>query len=130
MARISGVQLPKNKRIVVALTYIHGVGLTTSQDVLQKAKVDEAVRVKDLTEKQVNDIRSAIDNLEQKVEGDLRREVLLNKKRLREIGSRRGDRLSKNLPVRGQRTKSNSRTVRGNKRMTTTSGKSTAPSKT
>ena len=130
MARIAGVQIPKQKRIVVALTYIHGIGRATSEKILKQARVKEEVRVEDLSEDDVSKIRSVIDASEQKVEGDLRREVLLNKKRLREIGARRGLRSLKSLPVRGQRTKSNSRTVRGNRRMTSTSGKKTAPTKT
>ena len=122
MARIAGVTIPNDKRIVIALTYIFGVGDTTSKKVLAQAKVDENIRVKDLTEDQVNAIRVILEKT-YRLEGDLRRLVLTNVKRLKEIGSYRGSRHIKNLPVRGQRTKTNSRTVRGNVRRTMTSGR-------
>lgn len=122
MARIAGVSLPSQKRIVIALQYIYGVGATRAKQVLVKAQVDEDVRVKDLTADQENTIRTIVEK-EYRVEGDLRRDVLSNIKRLKEIGSFRGSRHTKGLPVRGQRTKTNSRTVRGNVRKTAGSGR-------
>lgn len=121
MARIAGVTLPANKRVIVALTYIYGVGLSTAKKVLVTAKVNEDVRVKDLTDEQTNKIRELIEK-GHRVEGDLRREVLGNIKRLKDIGCYRGIRHIKHLPVRGQRTKTNSRSVRGNVRRTMGSG--------
>ena len=103
MARIAGVDIPNDKRVVISLTYIYGIGLTTSKKVLEETGISEDVRVKDLTEEQLNAIRKTIDAI--KVEGDLRREVQLNIKRLMEIGCYRGMRHRKGLPVRGQRTK-------------------------
>ncbi|CAM4165921.1 30S ribosomal protein S13 [Erysipelothrix inopinata] len=114
MARIAGVDIPRNKRVVVSLTYIYGIGLPTSQKVLATTGIDENIRVKDLTEDQVNAIRREIEQI--KVEGDLRREVNLNIKRLMEIGSFRGIRHRRGLPVRGQRTKTNARTRKGPRR--------------
>ena len=122
MARIAGVTLPANKRIVVGLIYIYGVGTSTAIAALKKAKVSVDVRVKDLTEEQVNAIREAVES-GRHLEGDLRREVMSNVKRLKDIGSYRGLRHIKRLPVHGQRTKTNSRTVRGNVRRTMGSGK-------
>ncbi|HXQ96364.1 MAG: 30S ribosomal protein S13 [Candidatus Limnocylindrales bacterium] len=115
MARISGVDLPREKRVEVALTYVYGIGLPTSQIILTQANVNPDTRVRDLTEEQVNRLRDIIDR-RYKVEGDLRREVALNIKRLQEIGSYRGLRHRRNLPVRGQRTKTNARQRRGPKR--------------
>ena len=109
MARIAGVDIPNDKRVVISLTYIYGIGLTTSKKVLEEAGISEDVRVKDLTEEQLNAIRKTIDAI--KVEGDL--EVQLNIKRLMEIGCYRGMRHRKGLPVRGQRTKTNARTRKG-----------------
>ena len=111
MARIAGVDIPNDKRVVISLTYIYGIGLTTSKKVLEEAGISEDVRVKDLTEEQLNAIRKTIDAI--KVEGDLRREVQLNIKRLMEIGCYRGMRHRNGLPVRGQRTKTNARTRKG-----------------
>ena len=111
MARIAGVDIPNNKRVVVSLTYIYGIGNSTAKKVLENAKVSEDIRVKDLSDEQMNAIRKEIDNI--KVEGDLRREVQLNIKRLMEIGCYRGIRHRKGLPVRGQRTKTNARTRKG-----------------
>ncbi len=122
MARIAGVNLPMNKRIVIALTYIYGIGDTTAKDILAKTGVSADVRVKDLTEDQAGKLREVIEK-QMKVEGELRREVLSNIKRLKEIGSYRGMRHIRGLPVRGQRTKTNSRTIRGNVRKTMGSGK-------
>jgi small subunit ribosomal protein S13 len=112
MARIAGVDVPREKRVEVALTYIYGIGLPTSQKVLTAANVNPDTRVRDLTEEQVNRLREIIDR-RHKVEGDLRREVAMNVKRLTEIGSYRGLRHRRNLPVRGQRTKTNARQRRG-----------------
>ncbi len=122
MARIAGINIPLNKRIVIALTYVYGVGPKTSESVLTQAGVDHSIRTKDLTEDQVKSIRDILEK-GRRLEGDLRRDVLSNIKRLKEIGSYRGSRHSKHLPVRGQRTKTNSRTLRGNVRRTTGSGR-------
>lgn len=111
MARIVGVDIPNEKVVVVALTYIYGIGISTSKEILKKAQVPELKRVKGLTEEEITKIRAEIAHL--KVEGDLRREVLLNIKRLQEIGCYRGIRHRKGLPVRGQRTKTNARTRKG-----------------
>jgi len=111
MARIAGVDIPRDKRVVVSLTYIYGIGRTTSEKILAAAGVSEDIRVKDLTEAQLNAIRKQVDEI--KVEGDLRREVQLNIKRLMEIASYRGVRHRRGLPVRGQRTKTNARTRKG-----------------
>jgi small subunit ribosomal protein S13 len=115
MARIAGIDIPREKRIEIALTYIYGIGLPTSQKILVQANVNPDTRVRDLTEEQVNRLREIIDR-RYKVEGDLRREVALNVKRLIEIGSYRGLRHRRNLPVRGQRTKTNARQRRGPKK--------------
>ncbi len=111
MARIAGVDIPNEKRIVISLQYIFGIGLTTSKNILKAAGVSEDVRTKDLTEEQLGRIRTEVANY--KVEGDLRREVALNIKRLMEIGCYRGMRHRKGLPVRGQNTRNNSRTRKG-----------------
>ena len=111
MARIAGVDLPRDKRIVIGLTYIYGIGNSTAQNILADAGVSEDVRVRDLTPDQEEKIRSQVENI--KVEGDLRREVSLNIKRLQEIGSYRGMRHRRGLPVRGQHTKNNARTRKG-----------------
>ena len=115
MARISGVDIPKDKQAIIALTYIYGVGPTTSRSILKKAQVGEEVRMKDLTEEEVTRIRSVIEK-EHEVEGDLRRAVSMNIKRLMDIGSYRGLRHRKGLPVRGQRTHTNARTRKGPKK--------------
>ncbi len=115
MARIAGIDLPKNKRAEIALTYIYGVGKSTSQKVLDQAGIDPNIKVKDLTEEDATRIRVIIEK-DHKVEGDLRREVTQNIKRLQEIGSYRGLRHRRNLPSRGQRTKTNARTNRGARR--------------
>jgi small subunit ribosomal protein S13 len=115
MARISGIDIPREKRVEIALTYIFGIGLPTSQKILAQANVNPDTRVRDLTEDQVNRLREIIDR-RHKVEGDLRREVALNIKRLQEIGSYRGMRHRRNLPARGQRTKTNARQRRGPRR--------------
>ena len=115
MARISGVDLPREKRIEIGLTYIYGIGLSSSQKILAKAGVNPDVRVKDLTDEQEQAIRNAMDGYV--VEGDLRREVALNIKRLTEINCFRGTRHRKGLPVRGQRTKTNARTRKGPRKL-------------
>jgi small subunit ribosomal protein S13 len=115
VARIAGVDVPREKRVEVSLTYIYGIGLPTSQKILAQSNINPDTRVRDLTEEQVNRLRELIDR-RYKVEGDLRREVALNIKRLIEIGSYRGVRHRRNLPVRGQRTKTNARQRRGPKR--------------
>ncbi|MFA5523666.1 MAG: 30S ribosomal protein S13 [Tissierellales bacterium] len=121
MARIAGVDLPRDKRVEVGLTYIFGIGRARSNEILAKAGVNPDTRVKDLTESEVNEIRTAIDTY--MVEGDLRREVSLNIKRLREIGCYRGVRHRRGLPVRGQNTKNNARTRKGPKRIAGKKGK-------
>ena len=115
MARIAGVDLPKEKRIEIGLTYIYGIGRTSSNKILAEAKVNPDTRVKDLTDDQVQSIRNAMEDY--KVEGDLRREVALNIKRLTEIGCFRGIRHRRSLPVRGQRTKTNARTRKGPRKL-------------
>ena len=121
MARLAGVDLPREKRVEIGLTYIYGIGLSSSQKILEKAKVDPNIRVKDLTDDQVQDIRKAMEGY--KVEGDLRREVALNIKRLTEIGCYRGIRHRRSLPVRGQRTKTNARTRKGPRKLVSKSKK-------
>jgi small subunit ribosomal protein S13 len=115
MARIAGVDLPRDKRVEVSLTYIYGIGLTTSQRILATANVDPNVRVRDLAESEVSRLREIIDR-NYRVEGDLRREVAMNIKRLQEIGCYRGIRHRKNLPVHGQRTRTNARQKRGSRK--------------
>ena len=114
MARIAGVDIPRNKRVVVSLTYIYGIGLSTASSILATCNISEDIRVKDLTDEQVNAIRNEVDKI--KVEGDLRRDTSLEIKRLMEIGCYRGIRHRKGLPVRGQRTKTNARTRKGPRR--------------
>src|SRR5690625_1337036 len=116
MARIAGIDIPRDKRVVISLTYIFGVGKTTAQKVLKEAGVSENTRVRDLTEDELGNIRKAMD--EYTIEGDLRRETSLNIKRLTEIGSYRGVRHRRGLPVRGQKTKNNSRTRKGDRKST------------
>ncbi|KHD85715.1 30S ribosomal protein S13 [Bacillus ginsengihumi] len=111
MARIAGVDIPRDKRVVISLTYIYGIGKQTAIKILDEAGISQDTRVRDLTEEEVNKIRDVIDKL--KVEGDLRREISLNVKRLIEIGSYRGLRHRRGLPVRGQNTKNNARTRKG-----------------
>ena len=121
MARLAGVDLPREKRVEIGLTYIYGIGLTSAQKILAEAKVNPDIRVKDLTDDQVQAIRKAMDGY--KVEGDLRREVALNIKRLTEIGCYRGMRHRRGLPVRGQRTKTNARTRKGPRKLVSKSKK-------
>ncbi|MCX6799567.1 MAG: 30S ribosomal protein S13 [Candidatus Falkowbacteria bacterium] len=129
MVRIAGVVISTEKRILISLTYIFGIGRTKSTQILKKTGVDENKRTKDLTEEEITKLRDAIVKTE-KVEGDLKREIQGNIKRLKEIGSYRGTRHAKGLPARGQRTKTNSRTVRGNVRKTAGSGKKLTGQKT
>jgi len=126
MARIAGVDIPRDKRVEISLCYIYGIGLTTSRKILERTRINADTRVKDLTEEEVNRLREVIDR-EYKVEGDLRREVDRNIKRLIEIGCYRGMRHRRNLPVRGQRTRTNARTRRGPKK--TVAGKKKASAK-
>jgi len=116
VARISGVNIPTQKRVEVALTYIFGIGLSSSKNILAEAKVNPETRVKDLSESEVNTIRSIIDTDAFTVEGDLRREVSMNIKRLTDLGCYRGVRHRKGLPMRGQKTKTNARTRKGPRR--------------
>lgn len=127
--RIAGVNIPMEKKAAIALTYIYGIGNTRAEKILADAKVDSEARMKDLKETEVNTLREIIEK-KFTVEGDLRREVSSNIKRLKEINCYRGSRHAKHLPLRGQRTKTNSRTVRGNKRVTAVSGKAKAGLKT
>ena len=123
MARIVGVDIPNDKQVAFSLTYIYGIGRTTARNICDAAKVDPTIRVKDLSDEQMNAIRSEVAKL--KVEGDLRREVALNIKRLTEIGCYRGLRHKKGLPVRGQKTKTNARTRKGPRK--TIANKKVAP---
>lgn len=122
MARLAGVTIPSDKRIIIALTYIFGVGPTTAQKIIEQTKIDPNIRTKDLTDDQLKLIRTVLEK-DRQLEGDLRREILGNIKRLKEIGAYRGNRHSRRLPCNGQRTKTNSRTVRGNARRTMGSGR-------
>lgn len=115
MARIAGVDIPRNKQVETSLTYIYGIGRSRSQEILEKASVDPQTRVRDLTDSEVSRLRELIDT-QYMVEGDLRREVAMNIKRLTEIGCYRGQRHRKGLPVRGQRTRTNARTRKGPKK--------------
>ncbi|EFR31633.1 30S ribosomal protein S13 [Eremococcus coleocola] len=114
MARIAGVDIPRDKRVVISLTYIFGIGKKTAQNILAEANVSEDTRVKDLTNEELDRIRQIIDGI--KVEGDLRRDIRMDIKRLQEIGSYRGLRHRRGLPVRGQNTKNNARTRKGPKK--------------
>ena len=116
MARISGIDLPNSKRVEIGLTYIYGIGRNISIEILNKAKIDKNVRVSDLTDEQVNKIRTIIEK-EYQVEGDLRSEISLNIKRLMDLGNYRGLRHRRHMPVRGQRTKTNARTRKGPRRL-------------
>ncbi len=121
MARLAGVDLPREKRIEIALTYIYGIGLTSSQKILKEAGINPDTRVKDLTDDDITSLRKAMEGY--KLEGDLRREVALNIKRLTEIGCYRGIRHRRGLPVRGQRTKTNARTRKGPRKLVSKSKK-------
>ncbi len=129
MPRIAGVNIPENKRIEIALTYIYGIGNSLCRKILEQTKIDFNKKASDLTPKEVNDLKDLIEK-KYKIEGDLRRQVMINIKRLKDIGTWRGLRHFKKLPVRGQRTKTNTRTVRGNVRKTMGSGRKPAASPT
>ncbi len=126
MPRIAGIIIPEDKHIVIALTYIYGIGRVLAYRILHEAKIDPTKKAKDLTEKEINDLRKIIEG-SYKIEGDLRREIVANIKRLKEIKCWRGIRHVRGLPARGQKTKKNSRTVRGNVRKTVGSGKKPPP---
>ncbi len=126
MARIAGVDVPNEKQVEIGLTYIYGIGRSRSQEILAKTAIDPTTRCRDLTEGEIARLREVIDG-EYMVEGDLRREVAMNIKRLQDIGSYRGLRHRRNLPVRGQRTKTNARTRRGSRR--TVAGRKRAAAK-
>ena len=129
MVRIAGINIPDNKRIEIALTYIYGIGLTTSQKILEELAIDVDTRTKDLSTEDANRLREVIEK-KFRVEGELRHIVKNNIKRLKEIGCYRGTRHQKGLPSRGQRTKTNTRTVRGNTRKTMGSGRKKSSDKT
>jgi len=122
MPRIAGVNIPENKRIEISLTYVYGVGNSLSKKILKEMNIDANKKASDLTAKEVNDLKDYIEK-NYKIEGDLRRQIMINVKRLKDVGSWRGMRHAKGLPVRGQRTKTNNRTVRGNVRKTMGSGR-------
>jgi len=128
-ARIAGITIPSDKKVKISLTYIFGIGNTQALNILKELKIDPERRVNDLSEEEINKIREVIEK-KYKIEGDLRRDIASNVKRLKEISSYRGSRHAKNLPVRGQRTKTNNRTVRGNKKGTIGSGRKPAAQKT
>lgn len=129
MPRIAGVTIPENKRVIIAITYIYGIGNSLAVKVLAQTKIDPNKQAKDLTPAEVNILKEYIEK-NHKIEGDLRRQVMINIKRLKDIGTWRGSRHAKKLPVRGQRTKTNTRTVRGNVRKTMGSGRKPAASPT
>jgi small subunit ribosomal protein S13 len=126
MPRIAGVNIPENKQIGIALTYIYGIGRSSATQILSRAKIDPMKKTKELSEQELGELRKIIEG-NYKIEGELRREVLSNIKRLREIKCWRGIRHAKGLPVRGQKTRKNSRTIRGNVRRTVGSGKKPPP---
>jgi small subunit ribosomal protein S13 len=129
MPRIAGVNIPENKRIEISLTYIYGVGRSLSNKILNILKIDINKKASDLSPKEVNDLKDFIEK-NYKIEGDLRRQIMINVKRLKDVGAWRGLRHIKGLPVRGQRTKTNNRTVRGNVRKTMGSGRKPAATPT
>ncbi len=129
MPRIAGVSIPENKRIQIAITYIYGIGNALGIKLLKEVKIDVNKKAKDLTSQELNDLKELIEK-NHKIEGDLRRQVMINIKRLKDIGSWRGSRHAKKLPTRGQRTKTNNRTVRGNVRKTMGSGRKPSASPT
>ncbi len=126
MPRIAGINIPEKKRIEISLTYVFGIGLSLSQEILKIVKIDGNKKTAELKTEEIQKLRELIEK-KYRVEGDLRRDLMMNIKRLKEIGSWRGSRHSKGLPTRGQRTKTNNRTVRGNVRKTVGSGKRAAP---
>lgn len=125
MPRIIGINIPENKKILIALTYIYGIGLPLAKKILAKTKINPSTRAKDLTQDEINLLKENIEK-NYRVEGELRREVMMNIKRLKDIASWRGTRHMRGLPVRGQRTRTNTRTVRGNVRKTVGSGRKPA----
>ena len=129
MPRIAGVNIPENKQILIALTYIYGIGLPLAQKILNESKINPTRKAKELTPDEINLLKEIIEK-KYKVEGELRQEVMMNIKRLRDIGAWRGIRHIKRLPVRGQRTRTNTRTVRGNIRKTVGSGRKPPPTPT
>jgi small subunit ribosomal protein S13 len=129
LPRIAGINIPENKRIIIALTYVYGIGSSLSAKILKQVGIDSNTRANKLTSEEVNKLRDVVEK-GYKIEGDLRRERMMNIKRLKEIKSYRGSRHAKGLPVRGQHTKSNTRTVRGNVRRTMGSGRRSAAEKT
>ncbi|MBU1255976.1 30S ribosomal protein S13 [Patescibacteria group bacterium] len=129
MARIAGVNIPENKRIEIALTYIYGIGLSLSKRILTKTKINPDTRTNKLSNKELNLLRDVVEK-EHRIEGELRQEKMMNIKRLKDIGCYRGNRHIKRLPVRGQRTKTNTRTIRGNVRQTMGSGRKKSADKT
>lgn len=129
MARIAGITLPDHKRVEISLTYVYGIGLSSSQKILDELGIDRNTRMKDVSDEDLNKIREMVEK-HHRVEGDLRHEIKMNIRRLKEIGSYRGSRHSKGLPSHGQRTKTNNRTLRGNVRRTTGSGRRGAAEKT
>lgn len=130
VVRIAGVTLPQNKRIAIALTYVYGIGNSRALKIIREAKVDPNTRTQHLNEAQINSLRTNIEKGSYAIEGDLRREMTTNIRRLKEIGSFRGSRHAKDLPSRGQRTRTNSRSVRGNIRHTMGSGRKPTAQKT
>jgi len=129
MPRIAGINIPDNTQIEISLTYIYGIGRSLSRKILSETKIDPTKRAKDLTAQKINQLREIIEK-KFKIEGDLRRETMMNIKRLKDVGSWRGLRHLKGLPVRGQRTRTNTRTIRGNVRKTMGSGRKPPPSPT
>lgn len=129
MPRIAGINIPENKQILIALTYIYGIGLSLSRKILSEAEVEPHKKAKDLTSEELNQLKEIIEK-KHKIEGELKREIIINIKRLKDIGSWRGARHIKGLPTRGQRTRTNTRTVRGNVRKTVGSGRKAAPEPT
>jgi small subunit ribosomal protein S13 len=129
MPRIAGVNIPDNKQVLIALTYIQGIGLSSAKKILAETKINPQSRAKDLNPDEINLLKEIIEK-KYKIEGDLRREVMMNIKRLKDIGSWRGIRHLRGLPVRGQRTRTNTRTVRGNVRKTVGSGRKPPPAPT
>ena len=129
MPRIAGVNIPENKRIEISLTYIYGIGRSLSKKILEELNIGLDKKAQDLTPKELNDLKELIEK-NYKIEGDLRRQIMINIKRLKDIGAWRGTRHAKGLPVRGQRTKTNTRTVRGNVRKTMGSGRKPAAAPT
>ena len=129
MPRIVGVNIPDNKSIEIALTYVYGIGKSLSRKILAETKIDPSKKAKDLTSQEINQLRESIER-KSKIEGDLRRQIMINIKRLKDIGSWRGFRHIKGLPVRGQRTRTNTRTIRGNVRKTMGSGRKPPPAPT